>query len=131
MARQRSYSFFALFSDANTRDKWIEAHQPEFYEGEPPTPLRIDMADTIPDGDRGFFEGSFARVLGADKEAVTALIEAHSEIAFDPRMSGFSWTGVAEICQGDPGDYATGYTEGYREKAEWKPDVGGGDGGIM
>ena len=146
MARQRSYSFMAMFASADERDRWIADNQPPgadaplpdetadpgseaeataAEEADPP-PFVIDAADTMQDGEGGYFEGAFARVMGPDKEAVAALATEHGARCCDPRMSGFAWSALAEICTGIPEDFATDFVEGHKEMGNWQPEVGGG-----
>lgn len=107
MPRTSYYSVYVLFKSPEDRAKW-ETRLPKPADGEALLPEGCELQSSVAldDGNGGFWEGEFLKVLARREDVVADLIRADPARCYEPRRDGFVWPEMAPICTGDPAAFA-------------------------
>ncbi|MBM3601131.1 MAG: hypothetical protein FJX35_23280 [Alphaproteobacteria bacterium] len=107
MARTSYYTVYVLFQNADERAQWeARLPKPDLTGEAAPEACDIKSAAALDDGEGGFYEGDFIKVLGRREDLVRSIIELAPQRCFEPRKDGFVWQDMARICTGDPAKFA-------------------------
>jgi hypothetical protein len=115
MPRTSFYSVYVLFKSPEDRAKW-EARLPKPAEGETGKLQGCEMLPSVAldDGNGGFWEGEFLKVLARREDVVADLIRIDPARCYEPRRDGFVWPELAPICTADPTAFAREHVKNRR-----------------